>query len=206
MYALVNKPEYKVFSRNSYVHIVILIGITLYSWLMLVNGSASSAYFALYPLLVLAGVVAAAGRLMSKSQAIPAEAVQKLISTLNNADLWAHGYIAITYVLTLAALGDLGLNLALAPALAIHGAGILFLKNRRIASVRFSFALVFLGIAKLALIDAAQVVLWQKVILFIGVGVFILFASFWYQRLVNQDSSLAQTKTHVQDEGSDKPA
>ena len=206
MYALVNKPEYKVFSRNSYVHIVILIGITLYSWLMLVNGSASSAYFALYPLLVLAGVVAAAGRLMSKSQAIPAEAVQKLISTLNNADLWAHGYIAITYVLTLAALGDLGLNLALAPALAAHGAGILFLKNRRIASVRFSFALILLGIAKLALIDAAQVVLWQKVILFIGVGVFILFASFWYQRLVNQDSSLAQTKTHVQDEGSDKPA
>jgi hypothetical protein len=41
-----------------------------------------------------------------------------------------------------------------------------------------------LGISKLALVDAANALLWQKVILFMGIGVFILAASFWYQKLV----------------------
>jgi uncharacterized membrane protein len=43
-----------------------------------------------------------------------------------------------------------------------------------------------LGIIKLALIDASNALLWQKVILFMGIGVFILAASFWYQKWVNK--------------------
>jgi uncharacterized membrane protein len=70
----------------------------------------------------------------------------------------------------------------------VHGTAILFLKDRTKVTVRYSFALILLGIGKLALIDNANLVLWQKVILFIGIGVFILFASFWYQKLVSNDA------------------
>jgi hypothetical protein len=36
------------------------------------------------------------------------------------------------------------------------------------------------------MIDAANALLWQKVILFMGVGAFILLASFGYQKLVTR--------------------
>jgi uncharacterized membrane protein len=49
--------------------------------------------------------------------------------------------------------------------------------------VKYSFVLIGIGIAKLALIDADSALLWQKVVLFMGVGVLILAASFWYQKL-----------------------
>nr|WP_297348049.1 hypothetical protein [uncultured Glaciecola sp.] len=47
-----------------------------------------------------------------------------------------------------------------------------------------------MGVAKLTLIDTTKVVLWQKVMLFIGIGGFILFASFWYQKLVSKGAQL----------------
>ena len=77
-------------------------------------------------------------------------------------------------------------ELLIAPALAVHGAMILFLKDRRITTVKYSFVLILLGIVKLAMIDAANALLWQKVILFMGIGIFILLASFWYQKLANR--------------------
>jgi uncharacterized membrane protein len=67
----------------------------------------------------------------------------------------------------------------------VHGALILFLKDRRITTVKYSFGLILLGIIKLAIIDASNALLWQKVVLFMGIGVFILAASFWYQKLVS---------------------
>ncbi|MFT6703300.1 MAG: putative membrane protein, partial [Pseudomonadales bacterium] len=85
-------------------------------------------------------------------------------------------------------LNEFAFDLAIAPLLAIHGTIILFVKNKTKATVRYSFALILLGIAKLALIDTANAVLWQKVMLFIGIGVFILLASFWYQKLVSKDA------------------
>ena len=101
-----------------------------------------------------------------------------------NSDLFLHSIAAITYITLFTGLAEYRLDLLIAPVLAIHGAFILFMKDRRVFTVKYSFGLIFLGITKLALFDAANALLWQKVVLFMGVGVFILFASFWYQKLV----------------------
>lgn len=103
-----------------------------------------------------------------------------------NRDIYLHSITAITYVIFFASLSQYRLDLLIAPALAIHGALILFTKDRRIITVRYSFGLILLGIMKLELVDVANALLWQKVILFIGMGGFILTASFWYQKLVSK--------------------
>ena len=103
-----------------------------------------------------------------------------------NSDLFLHTIAAISYVTLFASLTTYRFDLLISPVLAVHGALILFLKDRRLTTVKYSFALIALGIIKLAMIDAANALLWQKVILFMGVGVFILLASFWYQKLVNR--------------------
>ena len=102
-----------------------------------------------------------------------------------NSDLFLHSIVAITYVTLFASLAEYRLNLLIAPVLAIHGALILFLKDRRKTTIKYSFVLIVLAIVKLSLIDAANALLWQKVILFMGIGVFILVASFWYQKQVS---------------------
>ncbi len=95
-----------------------------------------------------------------------------------------HLITVITYVLVLSAITEFRADLLIAPAMAIHGAAILFLQARTPSTIKYSFLLIFLGIAKLSLIDAANALLWQKVILFMGVGIFILAASFWYQKTI----------------------
>lgn len=102
-----------------------------------------------------------------------------------NGDLFLHSIAAISYVVLFTSLTEYRLNLLVAPALAVHGALILFLKDKRVTTVKYSFGLMLLGIIKLAMIDAASALLWQKVVLFMGIGVFILIASFWYQKLVS---------------------
>jgi len=110
--------------------------------------------------------------------------VTKLCSKLKlNGDLFLHSIGVITYVSVLYSLDMYRFDLLIAPVLAVHGAMILFLKDRRITTVKYSFGLILLGIVKLALVDAANALLWQKVMLFMGIGVFILLASFWYQKL-----------------------
>lgn len=103
-----------------------------------------------------------------------------------NGDLFLHSISAITYVIMFYALIEYRMDLFVSPALAVHGALILFLKDKRLTTVKYSFGLILLGIIKLAMIDAASALLWQKVILFMGIGVFILAASFWYQKLIRR--------------------
>jgi hypothetical protein len=103
-----------------------------------------------------------------------------------NFELFLHSIAAITYVTLFFALVDYRIDLLIAPTLAIHGALILFMKDTRVFTVKYSFGLILLGIIKLALIDTANALLWQKVVLFMGIGVFILAASFWYQKLVRK--------------------
>ena len=120
---------------------------------------------------------------------------QRLLNTLLgkklklNYDLFLHSLAAISYVILFTSLAEYRLNLLIAPALAVHGALILFLKDKRLTTVKYSFGLMLLGIIKLAMIDAASALLWQKVVLFMGIGVFILIASFWYQKLVNNSET-----------------
>ncbi|MBF7072115.1 DUF2339 domain-containing protein [Glaciecola sp. MH2013] len=178
--AFVFAERFTVFKRNLYFHAFTLLAISVLSWLTLLNGGRSELFVVIYPIIVLATAVYTTKRLANLS-------ISKRINAIKNKDLIGHSYALITYLLAFMMLNDVGADLAIAPVMAVHGAAILFLKNRRIASVRFSFGLILLGIAKLALVDAAQVVLWQKVIMFIGIGVFILLASFWYQKLVAAD-------------------
>ncbi|WP_353518660.1 DUF2339 domain-containing protein [Thalassotalea sp. SU-HH00458] len=103
-----------------------------------------------------------------------------------NSDLFLHSIAAITYVTLFSALVNYRLDLLIAPTLAVHGALILFMKDRRTLTIKYSFGLILLGITKLALFDAANALLWHKVILFMGIGVFILVASFWYQKLTSK--------------------
>jgi len=117
--------------------------------------------------------------------------LQSINSRLNNlfklnGDLLLHSIAAITYVVLFAELTIYRLELLIAPTLAIHGALILFLKDRRITTVKYSFVLIMLGIGKLAMVDAANALLWQKVILFMGIGLFILAATFWYQKIISK--------------------
>jgi len=102
-----------------------------------------------------------------------------------NGDLFLHSIVAISNVTLFYSLAEYRMDLFISPVLAIHGALILFLKDRRITTVKYSFGLILLAIIKLSMIDAANALLWQKVILFMGIGVFILVASFWYQKLVS---------------------
>lgn len=109
----------------------------------------------------------------------------KLLNSLvgQQIDLFLHAILAITYTTLLYSLSLYKLNLLVAPALVIHGIVILLAMSDRINKVKFGFTLMLLGIAKLAIFDAANTQLWQKVILFIGIGVFLLFSAFWYQKL-----------------------
>jgi len=109
----------------------------------------------------------------------------------NNSELGLHFIGAITYLIVLFELSYYHLDLLIAPALAIHGALILFMKDRRLTTIKFSFGLILLGIVKLGLLDAANVLLWQKVMLFMGIGILMLGASFWYQKLIRTTDSLA---------------
>ena len=104
--------------------------------------------------------------------------------TSANVDIFIHVIAAISYCFTFLALTQYKLDLLIAPALVVHGIVILLALSDRLIKVKFAFVLILLGIAKLALIDAANAVLWQKVVLFIGIGLFLLFSAFWYQKLL----------------------
>jgi hypothetical protein len=168
--------------KNKKFHLVYLAIITVASWLILIN--ENSILFALPPAAILLSAY-----ILKKRGLLSLFAKQKEGSHF--IELSMHSYLLITYVLSCIALSNYSLALAIAPLLAVHGATILFTEQRTKTTVRFSFALILLGIGKLALVDTANVVLWQKVMLFIGIGVFILFASFWYQKLVSKDAELA---------------
>ncbi|KGJ99050.1 hypothetical protein [Thalassotalea sp. ND16A] len=101
-------------------------------------------------------------------------------------DLFLHSFAAVTYCLALFSLARSGFDLLIGPALAIHGVYILLKQSGSLIKVKYGFALMFIAIVKLALIDAASALLWQKVVLFIGVGAFLLFAAFWYQKLMTK--------------------
>ncbi|NQZ80150.1 MAG: DUF2339 domain-containing protein [Colwellia sp.] len=160
--------------RNETFIIVINLLLVIVAWLF----NSSNVSYALLPIIFL---IAA---LYQKEQKFKHSRLGEILK--QNGDLFLHSIVAITYVVLCSALIKYQLDLLIAPALAIHGALILFSKDRRITTVKYSFGLILLGITKLAMIDAANALLWQKVILFMGIGVFILVASFWYQKFVSR--------------------
>ncbi|GAA6171419.1 hypothetical protein NBRC116592_10890 [Colwellia sp. KU-HH00111] len=159
--------------RNETTIMVINLLLVVGAWFM----TLSSAEYAIIPVIFLMAA------LYQKQQRFKQSKLGGMLKL--NGDLLLHSVGAITYITLCYGFSNYRLELLIAPALAVHGALILFLKDRRITTVKYSFGLILLGIVKLSLVDAVNAVLWQKVILFMGIGVFILIASFWYQKLVN---------------------
>ena len=163
--------------RNETFIIAVNFALVIGAWIL----TPSNEIYAVVPIIFLVAALYKKGHKFNHSQL--GVALQR------NGDLFLHSVAAISYVVLLASLTKYRLDLLISPALAVHGALILFLKDKRLTTVKYSFGLILLGIIKLAMIDAANALLWQKVILFIGVGVFILLASFWYQKLVSRAGS-----------------
>jgi len=187
MFVIGMNRRFMLCRENLSFHLFYIAAVSVFSWLILLigvsEGTVDSMLFALVPVSILLSVF-----VLKKRGMLPLEKIFR--SQKHLLELGMHSYLVITYVLICLDLDHYSMSLAIAPLLAVHGATILFLKTRTKLTVRYSFALILLGIAKLALIDTANVVLWQKVMLFIGIGVFILFASFWYQKLVSKDAEL----------------
>lgn len=161
--------------RNENFITVVNLFLLITGW-VLIQDKAS---YALVPIIFLAAT------LYQKQYRFKESRLDKMFKL--NGDLFLHSVAVMTYVSLLYSLEIHRLDLLIAPVLAVHGAMILFLKDRRITTVKYSFGLILLGITKLAMIDAANALLWQKVMLFMGIGVFILLASFWYQKISSKD-------------------
>ncbi|WP_165905047.1 DUF2339 domain-containing protein [Parashewanella curva] len=71
----------------------------------------------------------------------------------------------------------------IAPLFVAHGITLLFMIERSTINIRYSFACIFIGITKIALLDAKTELIWQKFVLFMGVGVVLLVSAFVYQKL-----------------------
>lgn len=96
----------------------------------------------------------------------------------------AHIMLALTYSALLLGFESAQALLLFGPALAIHGV-IVVLQDRSHPSVtKLGFVFLALGIIKIAILDVNTSELWQKVLMFIGIGCFLLIASFWYQKLM----------------------
>jgi hypothetical protein len=85
------------------------------------------------------------------------------------------------------------LMLLASPGLIIHGSVLLFSDSSNKKVAKMALLYIFVALIKLAFIDAENAILWQKVVLLIGIGCFMLFAAFVYQKRHNQlEASLAE--------------
>lgn len=166
--------KYQLLQNNEIVISVVNLLLVLVTWALI----PSNVEYVFIPLIFIAGA------LYQREQAFNSSRFGLVFK--GHADLLLHSMVAITYVLCLIGLADYRFDLLIAPLLAVHGAMILFLKDKRLTTVKYSFVLIGLGVFKLGFIDAVNALLWQKVVLFMGIGVFILFASFWYQKLADK--------------------
>ena len=79
------------------------------------------------------------------------------------------------------------LSLLIAPWLILQGSYLFFAQKQSPGITTFALGLVFLGLLKLGFIDAANALLWQKVVLLIGIGIFMVSAAFAYQKRINKN-------------------
>ena len=73
------------------------------------------------------------------------------------------------------------LSILIAPGFILHGSLLLFSRS---GSALGKLALMFIlaALLKLAMLDLAAALLWQKVLLMLGTGIVMLAAAFWYQK------------------------
>lgn len=74
------------------------------------------------------------------------------------------------------------LALLISPWLILQGSYLFFIHKHNTFVSKLALGFIFLGLLKLGLVDAANALLWQKVALMIGIGMFMLAAAFTYQK------------------------
>lgn len=101
----------------------------------------------------------------------------------------AHSYLAHHLLVSanmLFLLATWDLSLLLTPWLILQGSYLFWTQKHSSSMSKFALSYVFCGLLKLAFIDAANALLWQKVALMLGIGVFMVIAAFAYQKRNNQ--------------------
>jgi hypothetical protein len=80
------------------------------------------------------------------------------------------------------------LALLISPLLILQGSYLFFTHKHSKFVAKLALGFIFVGLLKLGFVDAANALLWQKVALMIGIGLFMLGAAFVYQkRLVTEN-------------------
>ena len=110
-------------------------------------------------------------------------AFYRMHKSVNEGQLLLQLFIGASYCTFLASGSSTDFSIWLAPSLIIHGVVMLFILQRHAINLKASFGLMALGVAKLIMVDINTALLSHKVMLFMGLGLFVLLASFGYQKL-----------------------
>jgi hypothetical protein len=105
------------------------------------------------------------------------------------------GYTAQHILLAISAaflLNEWELALLISPWLILQGSYLFFTHKHSKFVVKLALGFIFFGLLKLGFIDAANALLWQKVALMIGIGIFMLGAAFIYQKRLSQATTYHQ--------------
>jgi hypothetical protein len=78
------------------------------------------------------------------------------------------------------------LALLISPWLILQGSYLFFTHKHSKFVSKLALGFIFVGLLKLGLVDAENALLWQKVTLMIGIGLFMLAAAFIYQKRLSQ--------------------
>lgn len=78
------------------------------------------------------------------------------------------------------------LALLISPWLILQGSYLFFTHKHSKFVAKLALGFIFVGLLKLGLVDAANALLWQKVALMIGIGLFMLSAAFIYQKRLSR--------------------
>ncbi|MBM7073214.1 DUF2339 domain-containing protein [Shewanella sp. 202IG2-18] len=100
-----------------------------------------------------------------------------------NNKLFLNATLSISYCCFVISLPFDNSHYLMAPLLVLHGIALLFIIDRSLINIRYSFSCVLLGVAKIAFLDTKTDLIWQKFVLLMGVGLVILISAFAYQKL-----------------------
>jgi hypothetical protein len=84
------------------------------------------------------------------------------------------------------------LALLISPWLILQGSYLFFTHKHSKFMTKLALGFIFVGLLKLGFVDAANALLWQKVALMIGIGLFMLTAAFTYQKQLSQSPKDSQ--------------
>jgi hypothetical protein len=89
-------------------------------------------------------------------------------------------------------LNEWELALLISPWLILQGSYLFFTHKHSKFVAKLALGFIFVGLLKLGFIDAANALLWQKVALMIGIGLFMLCAAFIYQKRLSKSITDSQ--------------